>query len=157
MSILVLPGVGIVGIDDLNGSFISKLNENDFKVHGICGFDDETIKKLGKTYEINLITQKIEDLMINPDINLIIYIKIRGNFSENICKSLAVAGKHVICVYLLSASQKHALELYEASLKYPILLSAIINPFRYAKNFIALKNLIQRKVIGDVFLILISD
>ncbi|KAF1741969.1 hypothetical protein MXB_4881 [Myxobolus squamalis] len=146
----MFPGVGIVGIDDSSTRYIKKFQENCFKINGICGPNTLDLRRVAEDFEINFVTSKVEDLLVHNEINLIVFMPIASNMAEHVCKALTVAGKHVICCQKFAGSSKYAQEMYEASLKYPTLLSVIENPIRFSKNFIAAKNLLLKNTIGQV-------
>uniref|UniRef100_A0A6G3MIF2 Glucose-fructose oxidoreductase domain-containing protein 2 (Trinotate prediction) n=1 Tax=Henneguya salminicola TaxID=69463 RepID=A0A6G3MIF2_HENSL len=148
----MLPGIGIFGIEESNSILIKKFQENSFRIYGICGPDISKLTPIANNFNIEIVTSKVEDLLLHTAINLIVFVKYIPNFADHVCKALTVAGKHVICCSGFAVSAKQGQDMYEASLKYPTLLSLIENPLRFSTNFSVAKSLMAKKAIGQVYI-----
>ncbi|KAF0991743.1 hypothetical protein HZS_6481 [Henneguya salminicola] len=129
----MLPGIGIFGIEESNSILIKKFQENSFRIYGICGPDISKLTPIANNFNIEIVTSKVEDLLLHTAINLIVFVKYIPNFADHVCKALTVAGKHVICCSGFAVSAKQGQDMFST-------------------NFSVAKSLMAKKAIGQVYI-----
>jgi scyllo-inositol 2-dehydrogenase (NADP+) len=93
----------------------------------------------------------VAELLANPDIDLVTIITPHNTHAE-LAISAAQAGKHVVVEKPMCITSAEATKMIDAARKAGVTLSVFHNR-RYDGDFLAIKDVVDKGLIGDVFLI----
>lgn len=143
-------GVGVIGVGGINRTHMPGWAASEH-AEVIAGSDisEAALKKWGDTHDVTQLSTKAEDLLNNPDID-IIDICTPNMYHTPLVIAALEAGKHVICEKPLAPTPediKQMIEARDASGKQ--LMTA--QHFRFAGHSQALKAEIAAGALGDVY------
>lgn len=146
--------LGIVGA----GLIVKELLSVSHKIKGITMTAllsrPESIQKnqaLCDTYQIQHIYIDYLAMLDNSSIDTI-YVAVPNHLHFDYCLKALASGKHVICEKPFTITSKEAIALKEAALKYDRMILEAISTI-HLQNFIAIKEALLSKAIGDVKII----
>lgn len=145
----MLPGIGVFGTTAEVRILVPILRDNGFKIEAIFGRTireaEETAKELG----IPFYTNKIDDVLLRKDVDLVFVFCPPHLHSEISVKALGI-GKHVVCERPMGLGQEDALKMVRGSQYYPSLISLVNYSLRFLPAFIEMKRLLNEEWTGPI-------
>ncbi|CAF0733516.1 unnamed protein product [Brachionus calyciflorus] len=146
----MLPGIGIFGSDPVSKILIEILKHFDFDIHAVWtnSYDGE-IKRLIKTSECsNLVTNSIDNVLLNKNVNLI-FVCCQPNLHSQISTKALGIGKNVICLFPTCKNIDEIEHMIVSARYYPCLMSSI---FYGGLKYLSEYKLIKKNLclIGDI-------
>lgn len=117
----MLPGVGIFGTGNFVEIIVPFLTSKGFIVKAIWGKTLQKAETAAKLLNINYFTNKIDDVLLRKDVDLILVICSPHLQAQISVKALSI-GKHVLCDKPAGLSQTEAIRMVHASQYYPSLI-----------------------------------
>ncbi len=125
------------------------MNKAGMKTIAACDVDEARMATASSDFPGIKTYTDIDLLLDNPDIDLVVVI-LPHNLHASVAIKAANKGKHVIVEKPMCVSVAEADAMIEAANANNVMLSVFHNR-RYDGDFMTLKDLIQRGIIGDVF------
>ncbi|RZF38040.1 hypothetical protein LSTR_LSTR006439 [Laodelphax striatellus] len=142
----MLPGIGVFGTSKVVKVVVPFLREKGFKVEAIWGLALYEAEEVAKELDIPFWTNKIDDVLLRKDVDLIFIICSPNLHAQISVKALGI-GKHVLCDRPAGLCQSETLKMVRASQYYPSLISIVNHSLRFLPAFTQM-----RKAILDGFL-----
>lgn len=118
----MLPGIGVFGTGSVVKVIVPFLRSKGFKVEAIWGRTLQAAQQVAKELDIPFYTNKIDDVLLRKDVDLIFIICSPYLHAQIAVKALGI-GKHVLCDKPAGLCQNEALKMVNASQYYPSLIS----------------------------------
>ncbi|KAL1516895.1 hypothetical protein ABEB36_000731 [Hypothenemus hampei] len=144
----MLPGIGVFGTGPVVKVLVPILRENGFKIEAIWSRTIQEAQETAKTLNIPFFTNKIDDVLLKKDVDLIFVLCSPNLHAQISVKALGI-GKHVVCDKPPGLNQSDALKMVRAGQYYPTLISLINHSFRFLPAFIQLKKKIEDNYLGS--------
>ncbi|XP_055379600.1 glucose-fructose oxidoreductase domain-containing protein 2 [Condylostylus longicornis] len=148
----MLPGIGVFGTGEVAKVFVPLLREKDFSIKAIWGKTISDAEKAAKDLNIPFFTNKIDDVLLRKDVDLVFIICLPYLHSEISVKALGI-GKHVVCDKPMGICESDALKMVRASQYYPALISLVNHSLRFLPAITHMKRHIADGMIGQIELI----
>jgi len=142
----MLPGIGVFGTGNIVKVVVPFLREKGFKIEAIWGRTRSEAEEVSHELEIPFFTNKIDDVVLRKDVDLILIMCSPNLHSQIAVKALGI-GKHVLCDKPSGLCQSETLKMVRASQYYPSLISIVNHSLRFLPAFSQM-----RKAIVDGFL-----
>ncbi|XP_054286193.1 glucose-fructose oxidoreductase domain-containing protein 1-like [Macrosteles quadrilineatus] len=142
----MLPGIGVFGTGNIIKIAVPFLREKGFKIEAIWGRTLAAAEEVAKELDIPFYTNKIDDVLLRKDVDLIFIISSPNLHSQIAVKALGI-GKHVLCDKPAGLCQSEALKMVRAAQYYPSLISIVNHSLRFLPAFSQM-----RKAIADGYL-----
>lgn len=123
-----------------------------FRVEAIWSRTTKESEEIAKQLKITFHTNKIDDVLLRKDVDMVFIICPPYLHSEISVKALGI-GKHVVCDNPFGLNQKDASKMVRASQYYPALISLVNHSLRFLPAFIHMKRALTDDAIGNVSLI----
>lgn len=130
----MLPGIGVFGTGNVVKVVVPFLREKGFKVEALWGRTLSAAEEVARELEIPFHTNKIDDVLLRKDVDLIFIICSPNLHAQIAVKALGI-GKHVLCDKPAGLCQGEALKMVRASQYYPSLISIINHSLRFLPAF----------------------
>lgn len=143
----MLPGIGIFGTGNIVKIIVPYLKQKGFKVEAIWSRTLSKAEEIAKELEIPYYTNKIDNVLLRKDVDLI-FILCSPNIQAQIAVKALGIGKHVVCDKPAGLCQNEALKMVHAAQYYPSLISIINHSLRFLPAFIYMKQAISEGYIG---------
>lgn len=140
--------VGFIGVGDISGIYLKNLTGTfrNVEVYAICDPIQEKIKHALETYSIPKTYSKMEDLLNDPNVDLVLNLT-RPYEHYNVTKAALLAGKHVYTEKPLAANYEQGKELAALASQKGLLLGGAPDTFLGA-GIQTCKKLIEAGFIG---------
>lgn len=138
----MLPGIGVFGTGPVVKALVPILLENGFKIEAIWNQTIEKAEEAAKDLKIPFFTDKIDDVLLRKDVDLIFVLCAPYLHAQISVKALGI-GKHIVCDKPAGLNQTDALKMVRAGQYYPSLISIINHPFRFLPAFTHMKKYIK--------------
>ncbi|KAF5272794.1 hypothetical protein FQA39_LY07821 [Lamprigera yunnana] len=149
----MLPGIGVFGSGYEVKVLIPILKENGFKIEAIWSRTMQEAQEIAKELEIPFFTNKIDDVLLRKDVDLIFVLCSPNLHAQISVKALGI-GKHVVCDKPAGLNQTDALKMVRAGQYYPTLISLINHSFRFLPAFSHMRRVISENYLeSDITLI----
>lgn len=142
----MLPGIGVFGTGPTVKVLVPFLREKGFKIEAIWSRTLQEAEKIAQELSIPFFTNKIDDVLLRKDVDLIFIVCAPNLHAQISVKALGI-GKHVVCDKPAGLSQSEALKMVSAGQYYPTLISIISHSLRFLPAFSQM-----RKAINDGYL-----
>ncbi|CAD7015188.1 glucose-fructose oxidoreductase domain-containing protein 1 [Ceratitis capitata] len=142
----MLPGVGIFGTGAITKVLVPLLREKGFDIKAIWGPLKEA-ESVAQTQKIAFFTNKIDDVLLRKDVDLVFIVCQPFQHAEISKKALGI-GKHVVCDRPMGLHQADALKMVHASQYYPRLITLVNYSLRFLPAFTHMKRCLQEGLIG---------
>ncbi|CAH0390038.1 unnamed protein product [Bemisia tabaci] len=152
----MLPGIGIFGTGNIVKVVVPFLREKGFKIEALWGRTVESAKEVAKELNIPFYTNKIDDVLLRKDVDLIFIVCSPNLHSQISVKALGI-GKHVLCDKPGGLCQNDVLKMVKASQYYPSLISIVNHSLRFLPAFSQMKKYILDGFIGNSNEITVCD
>ncbi|KAF2904178.1 hypothetical protein ILUMI_01998 [Ignelater luminosus] len=143
----MLPGIGVFGTGPLVRVLVPILKENGFKIEAVWSRTVQEAQEIAKELDIPFFTNKIDDVLLRKDVDLIFVLCSPNLHAQISVKALGI-GKHVVCDKPAGLSQSDALKMVRAGQYYPTLISLINHSFRFLPAFTHMRKAIKENYIG---------
>lgn len=143
----MLPGIGVFGTGAVVKVLVPLLREKGFTVEAIWGRTSKEAAECANQLKIQFYTNKIDDVLLRKDVDLVFIICPPYLHSQISVKALGI-GKHVVCDRPMGLGQPDALKMVRAAQYYPSLISLVNYSLRFLPAFLHLKNNINDGYIG---------
>uniref|UniRef100_A0A8D8VEW2 Glucose-fructose oxidoreductase domain-containing protein 1 n=1 Tax=Cacopsylla melanoneura TaxID=428564 RepID=A0A8D8VEW2_9HEMI len=143
----MLPGIGLFGTGNLVSVIVPFLREKGFKIEAIWSRTLSEAERVSKELNIPFFTNKIDDVLLRKDVDLI-FIMCSPNLHAQIAVKALGIGKHVVCDKPAGLCQQEALKMVRASQYYPALISILNHSLRFLPAFIHMKKCLQDLYVG---------
>ena len=141
--------VGIIGCGNISETYFNCQNiYNNFNIISCADIDSDVAKKSAENFNVK--AQSVEDLLTNPEIDLIINLTIPSAHKEVIINSLN-AGKHCFSEKPLAMNFDEGKEIYELSKEKKLYVGCAPDTFLGAAGQKA-RQLLEKNEIGKVVL-----
>ncbi|XP_050312056.1 glucose-fructose oxidoreductase domain-containing protein 2 [Anthonomus grandis grandis] len=144
----MLPGIGVFGTGPVVKVLVPILRENGFKIEAIWSRTVQEAQETAKALNIPFFTNKIDDVLLRKDVDLIFVLCSPNLHAQISVKALGI-GKHVVCDKPAGLNQADALKMVRAGQYYPSLISLINHSFRFLPAFIQLKKKLEDNYLGS--------
>uniref|UniRef100_A0A4P6D906 Putative glucose-fructose oxidoreductase domain-containing protein 1 n=1 Tax=Rhodnius prolixus TaxID=13249 RepID=A0A4P6D906_RHOPR len=143
----MLPGIGVFGTGNIVKVVVPFLREKGFKIEAIWGRTLFEAEEIAKELDIPFHTNKIDDVLLRKDVDLIFIICSPNLHSQIAVKALGI-GKHVLCDKPSGLCQSEALKMVRASQYYPSLISIVNHSLRFLPAFAQMRRAIVDGYLG---------
>lgn len=144
----MLPGIGVFGTGPVVKVLVPILRENGFKIEAIWSRTLQDAQEAAKELNILFFTNKIDDVLLRKDVDLIFVLCSPNLHAQISVKALGI-GKHIVCDKPAGLSQEDALKMVRAGQYYPTLISIINHSFRFLPAFTHMRKAIFDKYLGS--------
>uniref|UniRef100_A0A336MT20 CSON000849 protein n=1 Tax=Culicoides sonorensis TaxID=179676 RepID=A0A336MT20_CULSO len=144
----MLPGIGIFGTSEVTKVLVPFLREKGFNIVGLWGPVLKEAEEVAKVLTIPFYTNRIDDVLLRKDVDLIFVLCPPYLHSQISVKALGI-GKHVMCDKPFGISQLDALKMVKAGQYYPSLISIVNYSLRFLPAFAQMKKAIADGYIGN--------
>ncbi|KAJ8959501.1 hypothetical protein NQ318_022198 [Aromia moschata] len=138
----MLPGIGVFGTGPVVKVLVPILRENGFKIEAIWSRTVQDAQDAAKELGIPFFTNKIDDVLLRKDVDLI-FVLCPPNWHAQISVKALGIGKHIVCDKPAGLSQADALKMVRAGQYYPTLISLISHSFRFLPAFMHMKKALK--------------
>lgn len=152
----MLPGIGVFGTGNVVKVIVPFLREKGFKIEALWGRTLNAAEDVAKELEIPFFTNKIDDVLLRKDVDLIFIICSPNLHAQIAVKALGI-GKHVLCDKPTGLCQGEALKMVRASQYYPSLISIVNHSLRFLPAFLQMRKAISEGYIGSEGEITVCD
>lgn len=136
------------GIGEVTKALAPFLREKGFNLVAIWGPTLRETEELSREMQIPFFTNKIDDVLLRKDVDLIFILCPPYLHSQISVKALGI-GKHVVCDKPFGISQLDALKMVRAGQYYPSLISIVNYSLRFLPAITHMKRAIREGYIGD--------
>ncbi|XP_063984793.1 glucose-fructose oxidoreductase domain-containing protein 2 [Diachasmimorpha longicaudata] len=143
----MLPGIGLFGTGSVVRVIVPFLREKGFKIEAIWGRTLAEAAEAAKDLEIPFHTNRIDDVLLRKDVDLIFIMCSPGLQAQISVKALGI-GKHVVCDKPAGLNQNQALKMVRAAQYYPSLISIVNHSLRFLPAFVRLKSALEDGYLG---------
>lgn len=143
----MLPGIGVFGTAAEVRVLVQILRDKGFKIEAIWGRTIREAEQIAKELNISFYTNKIDDVLLKKDVDLVFITCPPHLHSQISVKALGI-GKHVVCERPMGLNQVDALKMVRGSQYYP-LISLVNYSLRFLPAFIEMKRLLNEKSLGS--------
>lgn len=144
----MLPGIGIFGTGEVTKVLVPFLREKGFNIVGLWGPVLKEAEEVAKVLSIPFFTNRIDDVLLRKDVDLIFVLCPPYLHSQISVKALGI-GKHVMCDKPFGISQLDALKMVKSAQYYPSLISIVNYSLRFLPAFTNMKKAIADGYIGS--------
>ncbi|CAH1399191.1 unnamed protein product [Nezara viridula] len=144
----MLPGIGVFGTGNIVKVVVPFLREKGFKIEALWGRTLLEAEEISKELDIPFHTNKIDDVLLRKDVDLIFIICSPNLHSQIAVKALGI-GKHVLCDKPSGLCQSEALKMVRASQYYPSLISIVNHSLRFLPAFSQMRKAIVDGYLGQ--------
>jgi predicted dehydrogenase len=144
----MLPGIGVFGTNELTKVLVPLLREKGFQIVALWGQTIAEAEDCAKSLNIPFYTNKIDDVLLKKDVDLIFIICPPFLHSQISVKALGI-GKHVVCDKPMGLGQVDSLKMVRASQYYPSLISIVNHSLRFLPAVTQMKKAIIEGYIGN--------
>lgn len=144
----MLPGIGVFGTATEARVLVPILRDKGFKIEAIWGRTTREAEEAAKFLNILFYTNKIDDVLLKKDVDLVFIVCPPHLHSQISVKALGI-GKHVVCERPMGlGGQVDALKMVHGSQYYPSLISLVNYSLRFLPAFIEMKQRINDEYLG---------
>lgn len=144
----MLPGIGVFGTGLVVKVLVPILRDNGFKIEAIWSRTLYDAQEAAKELKIPFYTNKIDDVLLRKDVDLIFVLCSPSLHAQISVKALGI-GKHIVCDKPAGLNQADALKMVRAGQYYPTLISVINHSFRFLPAFTHMKKTINENYLGS--------
>uniref|UniRef100_A0A1Y1L6E3 Gfo/Idh/MocA-like oxidoreductase N-terminal domain-containing protein n=1 Tax=Photinus pyralis TaxID=7054 RepID=A0A1Y1L6E3_PHOPY len=144
----MLPGIGVFGSGAEVRVLVPILKENGFKIEAIWSPTIQEAQEISKELGIPFFTNKIDDVLLRKDVDLIFVLCSPNLHAQISVKALGI-GKHVVCDKPAGLNQTDALKMVRAGQYYPTLISLINHSYRFLPAFTHMRRAILENYLGS--------
>lgn len=144
----MLPGIGVFGTGNVVKVIVPFLREKGFKIEAIWGRTLQAVGGIAKELDIPFYSNKIDDVLLRKDVDLIFIICSPNLHAQIAVKALGI-GKHVLCDKPTGLCQGEALKMVRASQYYPSLISIVNHSLRFLPAFCKMRQAIAEGYLGQ--------
>ena len=144
----MLPCVGIVDTGNSSRILLPLLRSAGFSVSGIWGTTKQKAKEMAEEYKVQFYTNKIDELLLREDVDLVCVLCPPHIRAEVAVKALSI-GKHVLCEAPAGLSRDEAVRMVSAAQYYPKLLSLMKHELRFLPALMKMKQYIEEDFCGE--------
>jgi len=152
----MLPGIGVFGTGKVVRVIVPFLQEKGFKIEAIWGRTLEAAKEVAKELDIPFYTNKIDDVLLKKDVDLIFIMCSPYLHAQIAVKALGI-GKHVLCDKPAGLCQSETLKMVRACQYYPTLISIVNHSLRFLPAFMQMRRAIAEGYLGTDGIITVCD
>lgn len=145
----MLPGIGVFGTGAVAKVLVPLLREKGFQINAIWGRTLKDAEEAAQEQQIPFFTNKIDDVLLKKEVDLVFIICQPFLHSEISVKALGI-GKHVVCDKPMGLSQADAIKMVRASQYYPTLISLVNHSLRFLPAVTHLKRALHDEIIGPI-------
>lgn len=144
-----LPGIGVFGTGPYAYAIIPNLRKTGYKIEAVWDRKREDAEKAATDLGIPFYTNKIDDVLLRKDVDLILILCPPFHHSQIAVKALGI-GKHVCVQSPGGLNQNETLRMVQAAQYYPTLNSVLIHGLRFLPAFVRMKSELENGYIGDL-------
>ncbi|KAL3285110.1 hypothetical protein HHI36_019234 [Cryptolaemus montrouzieri] len=144
----MLPGIGVFGTGPVVKVLVPILQENGFKIEAIWSHIIQEAQEAAKELRIPFFTDKIDDVLLRKDVDLIFVLCAPNLHTQISVKALGI-GKHIVCDKPGGLNQADALKMVKAGQYYPSLISLINHSFRFLPAFTHMRKALMENYLGS--------
>lgn len=145
----MLPGIGVFGTASEVKVLVPILRDKGFKIEAIWGRTTKEAEVTAKELSIPFYTNRIDDVLLKKDVDLIFIICAPYLHSQISVKALGI-GKHVVCDKPMGLGQADALKMVRGSQYYPSLISLVNYSLRFLPAFVHMKRMLNEEYVGPM-------
>lgn len=145
----MLPGIGVFGTGAVVKVLVPVLREKGFKIEALWGRTLQEAHDTSKELQIPFYTNKIDDVLLRKDVDLIFILCAPVLHAQIAVKALGI-GKHVVCDKPAGLSQSEALKMVCAAQYYPSLISIVNHSLRFLPAFSQMRRAIHEGYLGSI-------
>lgn len=145
----MLPGVGLFGTGAEVKVLVPILRAEGFRIEAIWGRSIREAEQAAKELSITFYTNKIDDVLLKKDVDLV-FINCPPYLHSQISAKALGIGKHVVCDKPMGLGQADALKMVRSAQYYPSLISLVNHSLRFLPGFSHMKQSLHNGYIGPV-------
>ncbi len=142
--------VGVIGLGIGRWHLESYLAVPEAKVAAICDIDEDRVKTAATRYGIAKIYTDHEELCQSSNIDAV-SVCVPNYMHMPVAVCALENGKHVLCEKPLSSSLEDGRKILEAASNHPELTAMMAMKFRFNKDSIYVKNMVENGRLGEVY------
>lgn len=142
--------VGVVGLGIGRWHIESYLAIPEVKVSAICDIDAEKLKSIAVRYGIMKTYTDYEELCQSDSIDAI-SICVPNYMHAPVAVCALENGKHILCEKPLSSSLDAGIKVLETAKRFPNLKAMVAMKFRFSKDVVYIKRMIENGGLGDIY------
>ncbi|XP_040565690.1 glucose-fructose oxidoreductase domain-containing protein 2 [Lepeophtheirus salmonis] len=142
-----LPGVGVFGTGSITYATVPYLKNLGYRIEALWGRNREEAELTSTELGIPFFTDKIDDVLLRRDVDLVLIFCPPFHHSQIAVKALGI-GKHVCVQSPGGLNQSEALRMVQAAQYYPSLYSVLIRGLRFLPCFQLMKREISDGYLG---------
>ena len=142
--------VGVIGLGIGRWHVESYLAIPEIKVAALCDSDEEKLKTAATRYGVAKIYTDYEELCQSNSVDAV-SICVPNYLHAPVAVCALENGKHILCEKPLSISSKEGKRILKASDEHPDLKAMIAMKFRFNKDSIYVKNMVENGDLGEVY------
>ncbi|BES94334.1 Oxidoreductase family, NAD-Hypothetical protein Rossmann fold [Nesidiocoris tenuis] len=143
----MLPGIGVFGTSSIVHIVVPFLREKGFKIEALWGRTLAEARKVANELDIPFFANKIDDVLLRKDVDLIFIICSPNLHSQIAVKALGI-GKHVLCDKPTGLCQSESLKMVMAAQYYPSLISIVNHSLRFLPAFSQMRQCVMDGYLG---------
>lgn len=143
----MLPGIGVFGTGSEVKVLVPILREKGFRVIALWGRTIKDAEEVAKELRISFFTNKIDDVLLKKDVDLV-FINCPPYLHSQISVKALGIGKHVVCDRPMGLGQSDALKMVRGAQYYPSLISLVNHSLRFLPAFSHMKKALDEQYIG---------
>ncbi|XP_055315675.1 glucose-fructose oxidoreductase domain-containing protein 2 [Sitodiplosis mosellana] len=151
----MLPGIGVFGTAAEVRVLVPILRDKGFKIEAIWGRTICEAEEAAKELNIIFYTNKIDDVLLKKDVDLVFIFCPPHLHSQISVKALGI-GKHVVCERM-GLGQVDALKMVRGSQYYPSLISLVNYSLRFLPAFVDMKRRLHEEYLGPIKYVSLID
>ncbi len=142
--------VGVVGLGIGRWQLESYLAMPEARVTAICDIDEDKVKTAATRYGIAKVYTDYEEMLKNGNIDAV-SICVPNHMHAPIAVCALENGRHVLCEKPLSSSLEEGKKVLEAANKHPELKAMMAMKFRFNKDSVYVRNMVENGELGEVY------
>lgn len=143
-------GIGVIGLGIGKWHLESYLAIPEVKVAAVCDIDEEKLRSAVTRYGIAKIYKDYEEMCQSSSIDAV-SICVPNHMHAPVAICALENGKHILCEKPLSSSLVEGKKVLEAANKHPELKAMMAMKFRFNKDSIYVKDMVESGKLGEVY------
>lgn len=142
--------VGVIGLGIGRWHVESYLAIPETKVAALCDIDEEKLKSAATRYGIARVYTDYEELCQSNNVDAV-SICVPNYIHRPVAVCALEHGKHILCEKPLSVSPDEGSKILKAASKFPDLKAMVAMKFRFNKDSVYIKNMVENGDMGEVY------
>jgi predicted dehydrogenase len=142
--------VGVIGLGIGRWHIENYIAIPEAKVAALCDFDEERLRTAATRYGVPKIYTDYQELCRSKNLDAV-SICVPNYMHAPVAVCALENGKHILCEKPLSTSPAEGEKILEAANRYPDLKAMVAMKFRFSKDSVYIKNMVENGDLGEVY------